>query len=56
MIRYTWPCVSGTLEKFTRPVYAFTVAYTRRVTFYKVPEKHGHVKCKSGQVVYTDRP
>ena len=25
------------------PVYACTVAYTGQVTFYKVPEKHGHV-------------
>ena len=25
------------------PVYACTVAYTEQVSFYKVPDKHGHV-------------
>ena len=34
----------------TCPVYACTVAYTRQVTFYKVPEKKR--PCLSGQVVY----
>ena len=29
----------GTLEKVTSPVYTCTVAYTGKVTFYKVPEK-----------------
>ena len=43
-----WPvkhgCVfSGTLEKVTFPVYSCTLAYTEQVTFYKVPEIHGHV-------------
>ena len=32
---YTWPCVSGTLQIVTCPVYAFTVAYTKQVTFNK---------------------
>ena len=30
-------------EKVTCPVYVCSVAKIRQVTFYKVPEKHGHV-------------
>ena len=40
---YTWPYVSCTLLKVTCPVYACTAAYTWQVTFYKVPDKQGHV-------------
>ena len=39
VIQYTCHYVSGTLYKG----YAYTVAYTGHVTFYKVLEKHGHV-------------
>ena len=31
------------LGKVTSPVSTCTVKYTEQVTFYKVPEKHGHV-------------
>ena len=40
---YKWSCFPGTSEKVSCPIYTFTVAYTRQVTFYKVPEKHSHV-------------
>ena len=43
MTSYTWPCVSGTLEKVTCPVYGCKVAYTGQVTIYQVPGKHGYV-------------
>ena len=33
----------GTLYKLTCPMYMCTVAYIVQVTFYKVPEKQGHV-------------
>ena len=35
------------LEKMTCPVYATLHPYTGKVTFYKVPESHGHVKLVS---------
>ena len=34
-----WLCFSGTLEKVTYPGYTCTVAYTGKVTFYKILEK-----------------
>ena len=35
------------MDKVTCPVYTCTVAYTEQVTFYKVPEKHGHINLVS---------
>ena len=46
----TWPCCSGNMLNVTCQVY-FTVEYTAS-TFYKVPEKHGHVYCLSGRVAF----
>ena len=37
-----WPVKHGRLLKVACPVYTSTEAYTRQVTFYKVPEKHDH--------------
>ena len=37
------PCVSGTMYQVTCSVYATVHVYTEQVTFYEVPENHGHV-------------
>ena len=39
---YTWLCCSGTYSDAS--LRYCTVAYTEQVTFYKVPETHGHMK------------
>ena len=47
MVVFLVPCIKC-------PLYACTVAYTGKITFYKVTDKHGHVNLVMLYLLYTN--